>query len=187
MSFALHTVDTAPAAARPALQAVVERYGFLPNLAAVFAESPAVLGSLLTLMQNFDGPEMALSRLERQVVLLAASVQNRCEYCTAAHGMLAHMAGLDRAEVRNLQTGRPLGDARLQVLRSFVQAFVEKRGWVPDEAVDRLLASGFGRDQVLEIALGVALKTLTNYVNHMAKPPVNPQFAAFLPQMETAN
>jgi uncharacterized peroxidase-related enzyme len=184
MSLTLHTVDTAPAAARPALQAIVESYGFLPNLAAVFAESPATLGTLLTIMKNFDAAEMTLSRLERQVVLLAASVQNNCEYCTAAHGMLAHMAGLDRVEVEKLQTGRALGAPRLQALRQFVQIVVEERGWVPADAVSSFIAAGFSRAQVLEVVLGIALKTLTNYVNHMAKPPVNQQFAAFLPRVE---
>lgn len=104
MSFQVHTIESAPLDAREALSMIVQSYGFLPNLAAVFAESPATLTGLLGFMSAYDAKEMTLSPVERQVVLLAVSVANRCEYCTAAHGMLANMHGLDRAEVSHLQS-----------------------------------------------------------------------------------
>ncbi|MCI0518442.1 MAG: carboxymuconolactone decarboxylase family protein [Woeseiaceae bacterium] len=186
MEFQVHSENTAPSASQETLARIVERYGFIPNLAGVFAESPGAFNGLLGAMTAYDAPDITLSMLERQVVLLAVSAKNRCEYCTAAHSMLASMNGLDRAGVNSLQQGRPLGDKKLEALRTFAEKLVEKRGWVPKAEVDEFIATGFTKAQVLEVVFGVALKTLTNYANHIANPPVNEQFAAFLPKWSNA-
>lgn len=186
MEFQIHSLATAPAASREALTKIAQNYGFLPNLAGVFAESPAALNGLFGLLNVFDANDMTLSPLERQVVLLAVSVANRCEYCTAAHSMLASLNGLNRAEIDNAQQGRPLSDAKLQTLLHFAQEIVERRGWVTEADIERFTAAGFAKAQVLEVILGVALKTLTNYTNHISKPPANQQFAAFLPKWADA-
>ncbi len=186
MNFQIHTPDTAPAEARETLGTIARSYGFVPNLAAAVAESPATLDGLLGFMSAYDAAGMTLSPVERQVVLVAVSVANKCEYCTAAHSMLAGMAGLTRPEIDNLQEGRPLGDARLEVLRRFVETVVAERGFVSEAALEAFIAAGFTKAQVLEVVFGVALKTLTNYANHIAKPPVNKQFAAFLPKWAEA-
>ena len=186
MKFQVHTVDSAPTGARETLGKLVQGYGFLPNLAGAIAESPATLSGLVGIMGAFDAPEMTLAPIERQVVLLAVSARNRCEYCTAAHSMLANMNGLDRAEIEKIQQGRPLADSRLQALRRIAEALVEKRGWVSDADLADFAAAGFTKGQVLEVVFGVALKTLTNYANHVAKPPVNAQFAAFVPNWAKA-
>lgn len=181
MQFPIHTTETAPEAARQTLAAIQKNYGFLPNLAGAFATSPPVLSALLGLISAFDHAEMTLSALERQVVLLAASAKNGCEYCMSAHGMLAHKAGLSKEDVRRLQRGLPLPDGRLQALRQLVDDVVEQRGWVAPGKLHTFAAAGYTEAQVLEVVLGVALKTLTNYVNHIAKPPVNAEFAAYSP------
>lgn len=181
MGFQVHTLVSTPAGSRETMRKITEKYGFVPNLAAVFAESPGTLNALLGLMSAYDAKEMTLSPLERQVVLLATSVRNRCEYCTAGHSMLAGMCGLDQGGVGDLQEGRRLGDPRLEALRLFSEAVVERRGEVSVGDIGKFLEAGFTKGQILEVVLGVALKTLTNYVSHIADPPVNEQFQAFLP------
>jgi len=186
MQFPIHTIETAPPESRPALEAIRQRYGFIPNLAAVFAESPGAFSGLLGALKAYDDESLTLTPLERQIVLLAVSVVNRCEYCTAAHSMLAHSLGLARSDTDALQQGRKLADARSEILRRFTAALVANRGYVDGPALAEFLDAGFTKAQVLEVILGVSLKTLTNYANHVAKPPVNDEFAAFLPRWETA-
>ncbi len=186
MTFRIHTPETAPAASKDILGVIEKKYGFLPNLAGVFAESAAALNGFVALAGAYDSPEMTLTPIERQVVLLAVSVRNRCEYCAAAHGTLAHMVGLDRAEIESLQESRPLSDARLNVLRKFTETVVEARGWTSEADLEKFFAAGFTKAQVFEVIHGVALKTLTNYVNHIAKPALNTQFAEFRPKWPKA-
>lgn len=186
MNFPVHSAETAPDGARGPLGQIAQRYGFVPNLAGVFAESPATLQILIGALGAYDDPAMTLTPVERQVVLLTVSALNRCEYCTAAHGMVANMAGLDRADVERLQQRLPIDDARLEALRRFVKIMVERSGWASDQDVEAFLTAGYTKAQVLEVIAGIALKTLTNYANHVAKPPVNAEFASFLPKWADA-
>lgn len=186
MNFPVHTIDTAPPESRPALEAVKKRYGFVPNLAAVFAESPGAFNGLLAALKAYDDPALTLTPLERQIVMLAVAVENRCDYCTAAHSMLAHSLGLAREDIDALQHGAPLSDIKLEALREFAREVVEHRGVVGDASLARFETAGFTRGQVLEVVLGVSIKTLTNYANHIANPPVNDQFKGFLPRWAAA-
>jgi len=181
MKFPLHTLDSAPSASRPVLEAVQARYGFVPNLAAVFAESPATFQALLGALKAYDDEALTLSPLERQIVLLSTSVENRCDYCTAAHSMLAHSSGLSRENIETLQHGRALDDSRLEALRRFTTHLVAERGIAEESELNAFFAAGYTKAHVLEVVLGISLKTLTNYANHIANPPVNDQFKAFLP------
>lgn len=182
MNFLVHSPETAPEGSKPTLKKIKGTYGFIPNLAGVFAESPGTLNFLGAAMAAFDAQEMSLTPIERQVVLLAVSVSNRCEYCTAAHSMLASMAGLSRENIDALQDGESLSDSKLEALRQLAEHIVEARGWVEPAIMDRFMSAGYGNAQILEVIAGAALKTLTNYTNHIAKPAVNEQFAAFLPR-----
>ena len=54
---------------------------------------------------------------------------------------------------------------------------MEKRGWVDEADVRAFVDAGFDASQVLEVLVGVSLKTLSNYANHVAQTPVDAAFA----------
>lgn len=177
-TFPLHTPDTAPEAAGETLRSVFASLGFLPNLYAHLAEAPAVLDAYLALSRQFD--RTSLTAAQRQVVLLAASVENGCEFCVAAHSMLASgPAGVQAGVVDALRRRSTLPDARLDALATFTRLVVRERGGVAGEATDALLDAGFTRQQALEVVLGVAMKTLSNYANHLTGTKTNEEFAGF--------
>lgn len=176
-AFPSHTVDTAPEAARKTLQAAQGQLGFIPNLYANLAEAPAALEAYQQLSAAFE--KTSLSPAERQVVLLATSVDNGCEFCVAAHSFMAKkMAGVPAPVVEALRSAGTLPDARLNALASFTRSVVRQRGWVKPAEVDAFIAAGFSRAQAIEVVLGVTQKTLSNYVNHLTGTKTNPQFAA---------
>lgn len=169
--FRLHDIETAPEESRDKLRGAEQAMGFLPNLFAKMAEAPQVLEAYQTLSGLFQ--KTSLSAVEQQVVLLTASVENECHFCVAAHSGGAKKAGIDDADLQALREQRPLQDKRLDALHAFALDVVRKRGWVGDDAVDRFLEAGFTRQQVLEVVLGVTMKTLSNYTNHIAGTPLN--------------
>jgi len=93
--------------------------------------------------------------------------------------MLAHNAGLSHDDVSAVQSGGKLSDPRQEALRAFTTLVVEKRSWASEADIQVFLEAGYTKAQVLEVVIGVAVKTITNYVNHMTKPELNVQFAAF--------
>ena len=170
----VHTTETAPAPATEMLGEIERAYGFIPNLYGVFAESPAALRAYMILGKIFD--ESSFSVTERQLIILAASRFNECRYCIAAHTVVAGMQKVPTDVVEAIREDRPISDSRLQALRAFTTAVVEKRGWVSDEDVSTFVAAGYSKAQILEVILGVSFKTLSNYTNHIANTPLDDEF-----------
>ncbi len=166
-----HTAESAPEASRPGLEKAARKFGRLPNLIAVMAESPAALDGYLALHGNFE--QGAFSPGERQVLVLTISTLNGCAYCVAAHTMGGKMAGLSDAVVEAMRDGKPIPDVRLAALSGFATAMVEKRGWVSDAQIAAFLDAGFTKAHVFEVVLAVSLKTLSNYINHIADTPLD--------------
>jgi uncharacterized peroxidase-related enzyme len=174
--FPTHTPATAPERSRQILESTQKALGFVPNLYATFAESPAVLQGYTALGAAFG--QSSFDAAERQVVLLTTSFENGCEYCMAAHSTIAGMEGVPPDVVGAVRDGVPTGDARLDALARFTRSVVQERGWVGDADLKAFLAAGFTKAQALEVVLGVGLKTISNYVNHIASTPVDDAFQA---------
>ncbi|HET8765194.1 MAG TPA: carboxymuconolactone decarboxylase family protein [Rhodanobacter sp.] len=174
--FTLHTPDTAPAAARNLLLGAQKQLGFVPNLYAHLANAPAALEAYFGLSAQFD--KTSFNPIERQVVLLAASVENGCEFCVAAHSVIARkMAKAPDAVVDALRNRTILPDTRLEALAQFTRSMVKERGWVAGAPLQAFRKAGFTHQQALEVVLGVTMKTLSNYANHLTGTETNEQFA----------
>lgn len=175
-NYPIHTATDAPEKSRPLLAAAEKAFGFVPNMLGKMATAPALLEGYMTLSRIFD--TSSLSPTERQIVLLATSFENGCDYCMAAHSVIASMQKVDAGIVDALRGGSPLADGKLEALRRFAAAVASTRGW-PDPLVTKaFFAAGYGQQQALEVILGVGVKTLSNYSNHMTETPVDPAFAA---------
>ena len=170
-----HTVETAPADSRPLLEGIGRHFGFVPNLFGVFAESPAALRGALAIHEAFS--KSSLSSIEQQLVMIAVSVANDCEYCVAAHSTIAkRLLHVDPALIDALRRRAPLADVRLEALATFTRTVVELRGRIADLDVAAFLDAGYTRAQVIEVLFGVGMKTFNNYVDHIAHTPLNDQF-----------
>jgi uncharacterized peroxidase-related enzyme len=174
--FPVHTAESAPEASRPHLDAARRKFGMVPNLIGVLATSPVAVGSYLTVTAEFEGS--SLSPVEQQVVIIAASAENRCEYCVSVHSAVAGMVKMPAEALEALRAGRDPEDLRLGALARFTRHLVEERGWVDDAELEAFLAAGFGEQQVLEVVTAVALKTISNYTNHIAGTPLDDAFAS---------
>ncbi len=75
-----------------------------------------------------------------------------------------------------LRDGRQLADKRYQGLADFTRALVRNRGHVTIDDRTALEAAGFETGQIFEIIVGVALKTITNYVGSVFELPLDAQF-----------
>jgi uncharacterized peroxidase-related enzyme len=174
MKFVVHTTKTTPEASREDLKAAERVFGFLPNMLGVLAEAPIALRAYMDLTDLLE--KASLSPVEQQVMMLAGSHENDCEYCMAAHSTVAGMVGMSKDVLKALRSGNTLPNTKLEALRSFVVDVVRSRGRVSDHRIEEFLKAGYSRQNVLEVVFGVAMKTLSNYANHIAKTPVDTQF-----------
>jgi len=169
--FTFYDKSNAPEQAKPLMEKAEQGFGFVPNILKGMAEAPALLEGYMTLSGLFD--QTSLSPVERQVVLLATSRDNECHYCMAAHSGVAKQAGMPDEVLEALRNDTEIPDAKLEALRSFTRIVVQKRGHVAESDIQALLKAGYSKQTVLEVILGVGMKTLSNYTNHILETPVD--------------
>ncbi|WP_144157146.1 carboxymuconolactone decarboxylase family protein [Paraburkholderia sp. BCC1885] len=164
--FTTYTAENAPEASKAALEDVKKNFGFIPNLSGNMAESPELLAAYGALWDLFA--KTTFSATEQQLVYLTVSFENECRYCMAGHTTLSKMFKIDEAVINAVRAGQAIPDAKLEALHSFTTKIVRNRGWVSDQDTDAFLAAGYTRRNALEVVLGVATKTISNYTNHIA-------------------
>jgi AhpD family alkylhydroperoxidase len=175
-AFNLHTIDSAPQDSKAMLQGAQQSLGFVPNLFAGMAESPALLEGYLALSTIFD--KTALSPTERQVVMMTANRLNGCHYCMAAHSVISQMQGVAPDVVAALRAGGAIADPKLEALRVFTARVLDSRGWPSEADLVAFTSAGYTRQTVLEVVLGLGMKLLSNYTNHITQTPLDAAFAA---------
>ena len=170
-AFVSYDLNTAPAAAREVLAENARRFGKIPSPLARLSVSPLALRAALAGLTAFE--HSSLAPLEREVLAMTMSVKNGCHYCVSLHRrlleMLAAPAGLSEA----LQEGRSLESPKLEAVRAFTLALLERTGDVSDEAWQQFLAAGFDRAAALEVVVGVAAYTLTTFANRLTQAPLD--------------
>ncbi len=167
--------ETAPEASRPLLERIRKSFKFIPNLFGTFANSPVLLEGYLGLESVFD--KGSLTGAERQLVLLTASVENDCKYCTAAHStILKSFLHVPAEVVSAVRSDLPLPDPKSNALVALTREIVANRGHVEAQTIEKFLAAGYRKEQILEVVLGVALKTISNYTNHISPAELDQAF-----------
>lgn len=175
--FAPLTIANAPETSRPYLERIQKANGFIPNLMAIFANSPSVLEGYLALDAVYE--KGSFTPRERQIILLATSVENNCNYCTAAHSTILKGPLHAPAEIVSaVRQGTTLPDAKLNALVTLVKELVRERGYAKEETIQSFIAAGYRKEQVMELLLGIALKTISNYLDHISPAPIDPVFTA---------
>lgn len=173
-TFKLHDAESAPSEAKPILENSQKTMGMIPNLHAVLAEAPQTLKAYGTLHELFTNT--SLNNDEITVVWQTINVTHECTYCVPAHTAIAKQMGVSDEISQALRDEQPLPDAKLEALRTFTKQVIAKRGYLDQADLEAFFNAGYGQQQVLEVILGLAQKTISNYVNHIAETPLDEPF-----------
>lgn len=144
---------------------------------AAFVNDPSVLEGHLALDGAFE--KGSFSPIEQQVIQLAASVENKCNYCAAAHTNIAkgflHAAPETVSAIRE---SKPIADKKIGALVNLTREIVRERAFVKQEISEAFLSARYQKEQVMEVLLGIALKTISNYLDHISPTPLDQVFEA---------
>src|ERR1700730_7834419 len=144
-----------------------EKLGFVPNVLKAYAFDMAKLSAFVAMYNDLMLAPSGLSKLEREMIAVAVSAQNRCYYCLVAHG----------AAVRQLSGDPALGElmamnyraARLSPRQRAMLDFAAKLAETPDKIVEAdrqaLRDCGFSDADIWDIA---AVASFFNMSNRMA-------------------
>lgn len=165
------SIDAAPAATRPQLEAVRQQIGSVPNLFRVVANSPAALAGYLGMSGALAKGSLPAATRER--IALAVAQANDCGYCLSAHSVMGrNLAKLSDAEIAANRHGSSL-DPKADAALRFATRVLQARGHVSDADVQAVRLAGYDDAQIVEIVQHVALNTWTNYMNSVAQTEID--------------
>jgi uncharacterized peroxidase-related enzyme len=165
------SIEQSAGAAQPLLRAVKTQLGVVPNMFRLVGNSPAALEGYLGLSSALG--KGALEAPTRERIALAVAEVNGCDYCLSAHSYLGkNLAKLSEAEI-DANRGGGSTDPKANAAVRFAVKLVNSRGHASEDDLKAVRQAGYTDAQIIEIVLHVALNTLTNYVNEVAKTDID--------------
>jgi uncharacterized peroxidase-related enzyme len=151
--------------------------GFIPNMYKTMGANPALLDAYIYAYTSFRA-NSGFNSIEQEVVFLSVAYENNCEYCVAAHSFIGDQMSKVPTEVTDaIRNDKQIPDFKLAALSKLTRSLTATRGNVSQAEVDAFLAAGYLENHVLGIIAGIAVKTMSNYSNHITNPEVDVAFA----------
>lgn len=143
--------------------------GFVPNIYATFANSENALKNFL----DFANAKSSLKTKEKEVINLAVSEINQCQYCLSAHTAIAGMNGFSADQILELRSGKAQFDAKLDALAKLATNITENRGATSPAVVENFFAAGWTKENLIDAINLVGEITITNYLHGTTKVPID--------------
>lgn len=179
--FTSFTTQNAPSESRQVLAQIEQKLGFIPSILGMMAASPALIQGLASLREVYE--KTSLTPIERRVVLLVTSVENKSDVCIAAHSMeLRQTLKADDAIIEAARNGGKFPDERMNNLAEFVREITRNKGQLSDSSRENFFRAGFSQENALDVILGVTIETLTSYTSHLVQAPVDQQLLSEAPK-----
>ncbi|MGH1516819.1 carboxymuconolactone decarboxylase family protein [Chryseobacterium sp. JK1] len=144
--------------------------GKVPNLYATIGYSSNALKGLLGLDEQLS--KSVFTAQEKEAINLVVSEANHCDYCLAAHTMIAGMKGISKEDTLNFRKGT-VTDPKLNAVLELAKSISERKGDASPEKLDNFFAAGFDNSALMELVGLVILRTFTNYAFALTKIPVD--------------
>lgn len=143
------------------------KIGFVPNVFRAYAARPEHFRAFMAYHDVLMKGEGALSRVERESIVVAVSSENRCQYCMVAHGaalrVLSKNPVLAEQIANNWRTAEL--SPRLRTMLGFASAVNQPGFAATENEIDELHRAGFSDDDIWDIA---AIAAFFGFSNRMA-------------------
>jgi alkylhydroperoxidase family enzyme len=159
-----HTVEDAPAAARPLLTEMIQfsPTGRLLNMHAQMAHAPAVLEAYVSI-RRATARHGTLDQQVRTALMLAAAAADGSSYAAAIVSTLALRSGWRPDQVQALLAGQDLGQDKLDALTGVASEAAANSGRVRDDTWDNAVGRGWADEQLAEAFAYLGLTVFTSY------------------------
>lgn len=163
-------IEDAKGDLRNIYQNLTQKTGKVINIFQNMGNSPPTLKAFLAL--NDASNHISLSPQLREQLALTVSQSNHCNYCLAAHTLLAKGAGLNENDILKARQGESQ-DPKNQAILKFAKLVVENKGHVSNQDVASLKASGVNDTELVEIIFVIIVNMFTNYFNLITDPKID--------------
>lgn len=164
------TANEVDAKAKAIFENLEKNLGMVPNLYATIGHSSTILEGYLN-YSELVGKE-SFSAKEVEAIKLAVSEVNNCQYCKAAHTVIAKGQGFTEKETIDIRAGR-VADEKLNTLVAIAQEAAIKKGRISDALKEQFFAYGYHTKALIELLAIVNVISFTNYIHNATEVPID--------------
>lgn len=149
---------------------VTQHLGKLPNLYATMGYSSGTLKGYLQFEGAMAGGVFSVK--EKEAINLVVSEINNCNYCLAAHTMIAKSKGFSHEDIISIRKGYT-EDSKLNAVVKLAKSITENRGESDPQLLEAFFEAGYHEDALIELIGLVTAKIFTNYVYAVTGVPLD--------------
>jgi uncharacterized peroxidase-related enzyme len=171
-------IDKLPEDIHTRLLAVQEKSGFVPNVFLTLAYRPDEFRAFFAYHDALMEKDSGLSKAEREMIVVATSAANQCQYCVIAHGAILRIRAKNPLIADQVAINYRKADItpRQKAMLDFAMKVALEAHKVADEDFALLAGHGFGNDDVWDIAAIAAFFALSNRLANVTGMRPNDEF-----------
>jgi uncharacterized peroxidase-related enzyme len=171
-------LEDMPKDVRDAILAVEEKAGFIPNVFLALAHRPEEFRAFFAYHDALMDKDTALTKADREMIVVATSADNHCQYCVVAHGAILRIRSKDALVADQVATNYHKADIgpREKAILDFALKVSNDSHSIDGEDSDALFEFGLTGDDVWDIASIVGLFGFSNRLANFASIRPNDEF-----------
>ncbi|CDK97285.1 conserved hypothetical protein; putative peroxidase related protein [Magnetospirillum gryphiswaldense MSR-1 v2] len=176
--FAVPKLADLPADIRSTIEAVQEKAGFVPNIFLALAHRPDEFRAFFAYHDALMERDGGLSKAEREMIVVATSAANQCQYCVIAHGAILRIRAKNPLLADQVAVNYRKADItpRQKAMLDYAMK-VSQAAWGISEADHEVLRGhGFSDDDIWDIGSISAFFGLSNRLVNMGSIRTNDEF-----------
>lgn len=176
--FPVPDLDDLPPDIADRLRAVQEKAGFIPNIFLTFAYRPAEFRAFIAYHDALMEKDEGLTKAEREMIVVATSSHNHCQYCVIAHGAILRVRARDPliADTIAVNYRKANLSPRHRTMLDHALKVTAASHTLEDADFDRLAEAGFTEDEIWDIGAIAAFFAMGNRLANMASARPNAEF-----------
>ncbi|MBT3833369.1 MAG: peroxidase-related enzyme [Gammaproteobacteria bacterium] len=176
--FPVPRLEQIPKDLRNRIIEIQEKTGFVPNVFLTLAHRPEELRAFMAYHDTLMEGDSGLSKAEREMIVVATSAVNDCQYCVIAHGAILRIRARNPLISDQLAINYRKADLTLreEAMLEFALKVASSSGEVSDADIAKVRAQGFSMEDVWDIGAITAFFALSNRMANLTSMRPNDEF-----------
>ncbi|MGE0284942.1 MAG: peroxidase-related enzyme [Bradyrhizobium sp.] len=176
--FPTPSLDKLPEDIRTRILTVQEKSGFVPNVFLTLAYRPDEFRAFFAYHDALMEKDSGLTKAEREMIVVATSAANQCQYCVIAHGAILRIRAKSPVIADQIAVNYRKADIapRQRAMLDFAMKVSRSAEEVSEADFAALAAHGFSNDDVWDIAAVAAFFALSNRLANVTAMRPNEEF-----------
>lgn len=178
--FPIPSLDEVPEDIRARMLAVQEKAGFIPNVFLLLARRPEEFRAFMAYHDALMDKREGLTAAEREMIVVAISSANQCQYCVVAHGAILRVRAKDPTISELVAANWRKADIspRQKAMLGFALKVSQEAHLVTEADRQALRDAGFTEEEIWDIASISAFFSMSNRLANATELRPNREFHA---------